>query len=136
MVTRSAARRAPGSSGSASATDPDEIAEAGTGALERLLDAERDFIERVAAADRTAEAILSQAREAADRREQEFARELEREIAALRGRLAADAATEAAETEAAAARDAARFDGMSDARIATFAGSMLEELFEPGDGTR
>ena len=125
MATRASPRRAP----DASSDIASEPRGAGQGALERLLDTERQCVERLAAADREAETILDEARAAAEQREQRFARTLQEDVTELRRRLRLETAQWISETEAAATHDAARFEQMSDERVAALADVLLDQVF-------
>jgi hypothetical protein len=125
MATRGSPHRTPDEAPDAT---PD-MAGAERGALEQLLDAERDCVARLAAADRESETILDEARAAAEQREQRFARTLEEDVAELRRRLRLETAQWISETEAAARHDAARFEQISDERVATFADALLDQVF-------
>lgn len=102
------------------------------GALARLLEAERERVTRLAAADREAEALLAEARAWAAQREAAFLRDLEIEITELRQRLEVECAQEIADLETAARSDAARFDGVTEAELAVIADRLLDELFSAG----
>ncbi|HSA54905.1 MAG TPA: hypothetical protein VLE53_04335 [Gemmatimonadaceae bacterium] len=102
--------------------------EAGGDALGRLLEAERRRVEHLAEAEREAATILSEAHAAAAAREQSFLLGLDQEIAELRRRLGDECARTVAEADAAALREAARFDEMSGARIAAFAAALLDHV--------
>ena len=104
------------------------------GALALLLAAERDHARHLAAADREALTILAEARASAERREDTFRRELDRELAGLRSVLEEKCARDIAAADAAALREAAGFDGMTVARIAVFADALLDHLFSADDG--
>jgi hypothetical protein len=125
MATRGSARRA-----LEEPSGTHEPKQAEHGALEHLLDSEREFVERLAAADREAEAILDEARATAGQSEQEFARTLQEEVTELRRRLQLETAQWISETEAAMAREAARFEELSDERVAAIADALLDRLFE------
>lgn len=103
------------------------------GALALLLAAEREHVERLAAAGREAEAILADGRAAAARREEAVRREVDAEIVELRRELETDCVRGIAAAAEAAMREAARFDVMTDARIAVLADRLLDHLFSGAD---
>ena len=118
----------PSSGSSAVRVDPSLMSSDGD-ALGRLLEAEREHIERLAAADREAEAILAEARRSAAQREEAFRGELDLEIAGLERALVDECEREIAGTVETARREAARFDGMTEAQIAVLAEALLDLIF-------
>jgi hypothetical protein len=109
--------------------------DAGTGALESLLDTERRLTERLAAATSDAQELLAAAKVAAGERARIAERELESAIGALREREEAARAAAVTSIDAAARADVARFDAVTEAELDVLADALIERLL--GDaGTR
>ncbi len=100
----------------------------GAGALERLLETERELAGRLADAERESAQVVREAEREAAEREAAFDRELARELEALRARDcdACDAA--AAEAGERARREAARFDSLPDETIDALADEVLASM--------